>query len=135
MIRMRATTPPPMYIVHLPYTGSGTSCLQDGGTVPPDDSALLQIRSCESSWRAVRSQWSFSLVVVAVHVADAAHRVVRGEREVVGEPAEPADQREQIGPAVTGGLGWWESGGHGVDLPVKSVPRPRPPLTSAGGAV
>ena len=55
MIRMRATTPPPMYIVHLPYTGSGTSCLQDGSTVPPDDSANPHIRSCEPSWRAVRS--------------------------------------------------------------------------------
>jgi hypothetical protein len=102
MIRMRATTPPPMYIVHLPYTGSGTSCLQDGGTVPPDDSALLQIRSCESSWRAVRSQWSFSLVVVAVHVADAAHRVVRGERDVVGVPADGADERKQVGPSSGG---------------------------------
>jgi hypothetical protein len=41
-----------------PYTGSGTSCLQDGSTVPPDDSANPHIRSCEPSWRAFRSQWS-----------------------------------------------------------------------------
>src|SRR5215207_2734912 len=47
-------------------------------------------------------------IVLAEPVPDAAQRVVRGEREVVGDAAEPVDEREQLGDAVmTARLGWW----------------------------
>src|SRR5918995_3921455 len=73
-----------------PSFGSGTSCFQDGSTVPPDDGANRQIRSCEPSWRAVSSQWSCSPGCTRRTGRERGALRRRGERQVVGEPADRA---------------------------------------------
>jgi hypothetical protein len=83
-------------------------CRVEGGYARPD----LPLPAPHSRVRAAASCGS-GAVVLCEQVRDAPDRVIRRERDVVGEPADRVDQREQIGPAVAAGLGWWESCGHG----------------------
>lgn len=57
--------------------------------------------SRRSSGRSLTAPLAVGSPVVDVElVADAAHRVVRGERDVVGDPPDDADQRQQFDPGV-----------------------------------
>jgi hypothetical protein len=43
-----------------------------------------------------------------------------GGRVPKGQPADLADQRQQLGDAVAAGFGWWKGSGHGGLNPVEA---------------
>ena len=76
MIRMTTTTPPPMYIVHLPHSDRERRASRTGARYRRTTAPTVRFEA--ASRRGVRSARSgpVHLVVLGVQVANAAHCVV-----------------------------------------------------------